>query len=337
MSYLVIEHCNRPRLSSYLLIHCWGNEYLSSVCSLSDSVRHWERVDDKAQSMPSVALRRLTRLCRDSLANGIKARFQVCFSLPVKTKFSSLPGKNQAHLWLPKFPRGLQYGCCKSIVLTPETLVSLKGLLERIPMPYPSPRLEWDALVWIPNQDTGEAMGGGENDLIILVLNSRVAWWAIPSASSDADSSEGKRSRLVSSVDCQTVCPLYAPHSTLTTAQWCGHVGEVPERVSRRGRWPMDAPVLQPSGSPAFLWWPAHLGSGERWDWSPWQMRGRLLNLSPLSPALVEFGTVALLGRGEELQLVGYTSGCEAFVMGTFCLIGKNVSLLQIFKELSIF
>ena len=66
-------------------------------------------------------------------------------------------------------------------------------------------------------------------------------------------------------------------------------------------------------------------------------MRGRLLNLSPLSPALVEFGTVALLARGEELQLVGYTSGCEAFVMGTFCLIGKNVSLLQIFKELSIF
>lgn len=99
-------------------------------------------------------------------------------------------------------------------------------------------------------------MGGGEKDLIILVLNCRVVWWAIPS-----DSTEGKRSQLVSSVDWQIVCSLYAPHSTLTTAQQRGHhcffhkwesesaeglihVGEVPERVSRRGRWPLGQSLL---------------------------------------------------------------------------------------------
>lgn len=74
-------------------------------------------------------------------------------------------------------------------------------------MPFPSPGLQWGALVWIPNQNTGEAMGGRERDLIILVLNYRAARWAIPVT----DSRDGKRSHLVSCCDWQMVCPLHPP------------------------------------------------------------------------------------------------------------------------------
>lgn len=130
-------------------------------------MRCWEHVDDKAQSMPSVALRRLSRLCRDSMANGIKARLQVCFSLPVKTKFSSLPGKKSSSPLAAKVSKRLAIWLLQINNSHPRNGPSLtEGLLERIPMPFPSPRLQWDALVWIPNQNTGEAMGGRERDLI---------------------------------------------------------------------------------------------------------------------------------------------------------------------------
>lgn len=128
---------------------------------------------------------------------------------------------------------------------------------------------------------------GSATWLIILVLNYRVAWWAIPSDSSDVDSSNGKRSHLVSCCGWQMVCPLYPPlHSTLTTARRRGHhyffhkwgcehveglihVGTVPALVSRRGRWlwsrscapAVRLPCLPVMASTSVQWWTVGLVS----------------------------------------------------------------------------